>query len=394
MGMKRSSAVVLAAALLAMVAPAARAADPYEIDVILPLTGNLAFVGETQQTAIKAVEAYVNKTGGIDGRPVSFAFHDDQGSPETALQLARALIAQNAAVILGPSSPQGCSAIAPLVAQNGPVLYCLANSGHPLNGGYEFLTLFPYTAQFAVTYDYFHQRRWKRIAYIVSTDGGGQEAEAAMLSTAALPANKDLTFVAKEHFAPGAITVAAQMADIKAANPDAVIFWATGGSAGTLFRAASNAGIDLPAVTSGGNMSANFFKQFGSVLPTNLYFAAVPYYAGSAVNSPATNQAIATLTASLAAENAKPDMIEISAWDPALIVVDALRKLGVNATAAQLHAYLDGLRNWNGVNGTYDFEKYPQRGIGENNVIMVRWDQQQHKGIAVSKLGGAPPVSI
>jgi branched-chain amino acid transport system substrate-binding protein len=373
-----------------MFSPAARAADPYEINVILPLTGSIAFVGTTQLQAIKGVEAYINKTGGIGGRPVSFVIQDDQGDPKTALQLAQNLIAKNVPIILGPSSPQDCAAIQPLIEPKGPVFYCLANSGHPVTGGYEFLTLFPYEAQFAVTYRYFRSRGLKKVAYIVSTDGGGQEAEQAMLSQAALPENKDLQFVDKEHFAPGDISVAAQMARIKAANPDVLIAWATGGAAGTLFRSARDAGIDLPTATSGGNMSANFFKQFGPVLPANLYFAAVPYYAGDAVNTAATNSAIATLTSSLAAENAKPDMIQISAWDPAMVVVDALRKLGPNATAAQLHTYLNGLRGWTGVNGSYDFRTNPQRGVGESNVVMVRWDQQQSKGIAVSKLGGAP----
>ncbi|MGA2395231.1 MAG: ABC transporter substrate-binding protein [Candidatus Lustribacter sp.] len=390
MNLKRVAAAALAATVVAIVAPAARAAEPYEINVILPLTGSTAFVGSTQQTAIKAVQDYVNKSGGIDGRPVSFVFADDQSDPKTSLQLAQGLIAKNVPVILGPSSPQDCAAIQPLIEAKGPVFYCLANSGHPTTGGYEFLTLFPYEAQFAVTYRYFRQRGLKKIAYIVSTDGGGQEAEAAMLSQAALPENKDLVFVDKEHFAPGDISVAAQMARIKAANPDVVVYWATGAAAGTLFRSARDAGIDLPSVTSGGNMSANFFKQFGPLLPTNLYFAAVPYYAGDAVNAPATNSAIVTLTTSLAAVNAKPDMIQISAWDPAMVVVDALRKIGPNATAAQLRTYMNGLRGWTGVNGSYDYKTNPQRGVGENNVVMVRWDQQANKGIAVSKLGGAP----
>jgi hypothetical protein len=44
---------------------------------------------------------------------------------------------------------------------------------------------------------------------------------------------------------------------------------------------------------------------------------------------------MATLTSSLAAENAKPDMIEISAWGPALSVVGALRKFAPNAGPSQ-----------------------------------------------------------
>ena len=79
--LRRFAAAVLSAASLLLLAPAARAADPYEINVILPLTGSIAFVGTTQLQAIKGVEAYINKTGGIGGRPVSFVIQDDQGDP-------------------------------------------------------------------------------------------------------------------------------------------------------------------------------------------------------------------------------------------------------------------------------------------------------------------------
>ena len=96
------------------------------------------------------------------------------------------------------------------------------------------------------------------------------------------------------------------------------------------------------------------------------------------------------MTSALAAVGAKPDMIEISAWDPALLVVDALRKVGSDATAAKLRAYLNNLRGWVGVNGPYDFRTNPQRGIGVSNIIMVRWDGQANAGVVVSKFGGVP----
>ena len=205
-----------------------------------------------------------------------------------------------------------------------------------------------------------------------------------------MPENKSIQIVAAEHFSPRDLSVAAQMARIKAAKPDVLFAWATGGPAGTLFRGARDAGLDLPSITSTGNLSANFFKQFGPVLPTNLYFAAVSYYAGDAVSSLATKSAIGTLTRELALAGAKPDMIEISAWDPAMLIVDALRKVGTDASAAKLHEYLVNLHGWQGVNGPYDFRANPQRGIGENNIVMVRWDQAQNQGVAVSKLGGSP----
>lgn len=388
--MTRFLAGAFCAALLALIAPAAGAADPYEINVILSLTGAQAFVGTTQQQSIKAVEAYVNKTGGINGRPVDFVFADDQSNPQTALQLAQNLAAKKVPVILGSSGPQQCAAIAPMIAADGPVLYCLANNGNATPGGFEFLTLFPYDPQFVVTFRYMRERGWKRIAYIASIDAGGQDAERALLAAAHLPENKDMQIVDSEHFSQADITAAAQFAKIKAAKPDAIVAWATGTPAGTLFRSARDAGVDVPTFTSPGNLSANFFKQYGSIIPSTLLFAAVPYYAGESNLAPQTKAAVAAMTAQLATVNAKPDMIEISAWDPAMVVVDAFRKIGADANAQKLRTYLNNLKGWTGVNGPYDYKANPQRGIGANNIVIVRYDAASGQGVGVSKPGGEP----
>jgi len=386
--MRRFIAPVLAAAFLALLAPGANAADTYEINVILPLTGNIAFVGADELQSLKSLEAYVNRTGGIGGRPLSFVVADDQNDPKTSVQLVQNLVAKNVPVIIGPSSPQSCAAVAPLI-QNGPVQYCLAQAGSSLPGSYQFWSN-PYDPTFAVTYRYFRERGLHKIAYIVSTDGGGQDAERTILAGAALPENKDMQLVAREHFSPGDLSVAAQMARIKAADPDVLIAWATGTPAGTLLRGAHDAGLDFPTYTSAGNINPNFFKQYGPVLPTNLYFGTNPLYAGDALNVPATRSAIATMTAELAAAGAKPDMTGVAAWDPAMLVVTALRKLGPDASAAKLRDYLVSLRGYVGVNGPYDFRATPQRGLSVNSMVIVRWDPVHNTEVAVSKLGGEP----
>jgi branched-chain amino acid transport system substrate-binding protein len=385
----RIAATVLSAAWIASIAPAATAApEPYEINAILSLTGTVAFVGADQLQALKALEGFVNKSGGIDGRPLSFAVADDQSDVKTSLQLAQGLIAKNVPIILGPSSPQACAAIAPLLTR-GPVMYCIANAGYPTAGGYEFLTLFGFDVQFPVTLRYFRMLGMHKLAYITATDAGGLDAERAILAAAALPENKDIQIVAREHFAPGDLSTTAQMARIKAANPDFLIAWATGTPAGTMFRSAKDiGGLDIPITTSPGNLNAAFFKQYGSMLPTNLYFATVPYYANNALLNPAVKTAIANQTAALAAIGVKPDGLAIGAWDPAVLLVDALRKLGPDASAAKLHDYLVNLRGWVGVNGTYDFRANPQRGLGQNNVIMVKFTSGGN--VAASKFGGVP----
>lgn len=63
----------------------------------------------------------------------------------------------------------------------------------------------------------------------------------------------------------------------------------------------------------------------------------------------------------------RPDIGANQAWDAAYIVIDALRKVGPDATAAQL-------RGWNGINGSYDFAAHPQRGVGGEWIVLQRWD--------------------
>jgi branched-chain amino acid transport system substrate-binding protein len=386
---RRIVAPIIAALALA-VPRAASAADPYQINTILSLTGNIAFVGSTQMQTLKALETQVNAAGGIRGRPLAFVFADDQSSAQAAVQLAHELIAKNVPIILGSSGPTACGAMAPLVAANGPVLYCLANGGDVVPGSYEFFTLMSYESQLAVAVRYFRERGLRRLAYIFATDAGGQGAEKALLTALTLPENKSIELVAQQHFSTGDASTAAQMARIQGEKPDALVAWATGGPAATLFRGARDIGLDVPTVSSPGNLTGAFLKQYASLLPPQLIFPAVPYYASGAPTDPATKAAVAKLTSALEATGTEPDMIAISAWDPAMLLVDALRTLGLDASAPSLRTHLGNLRGWVGADGVYDFHATPQRGIGESNVVMVHWDVQRGSGMAVSNFGGVP----
>jgi ABC-type branched-subunit amino acid transport system substrate-binding protein len=83
-----------------------------------------------------------------------------------------------------------------------------------------------------------------------------------------------------------------------------------------------------------------------------------------------------------------PDGTGQQAWDATLIVVDALRKLGINATAEQLRAEIAGMHGYAGINGIMDFRDGQQRGLQENAAVIVRWNPAKQNWIPVSKPGG------
>ena len=58
--------------------------------------------------------------------------------------------------------------------------------------------------------------------------------------------------------------------------------------------------------------------------------------------------------------------------------------------SAVIHEAMQHLKGFAGVNGIYDFEAIPQRGIGLAGTVVTTWDLQAQTWKVVSHPGGAP----
>lgn len=379
----RAVLICLAFALVAADAPA------LEIHAILPLTGPASFLGQGEGATLRAVEAVVNKQGGIKGRPIRFVVQDDSSSPQVAVQLLNQLIADKVNVVLGSSLTSVCGAMLPIV-KDGPVVYCMSNGIHPPPGSYMFTSAMWTKDMIVADVRYLRERGWTKIAMITSTDATGQDAERSLDEAFARPENKTVKVVAREHFNTTDVSVAAQMARVRAAGPDALIAWSTGTPAATLFRGEQEAGLDLPTLTTAGNLTYVQMKQYGQIIPKELYFAGLPQFAPESVSDKGVKGAVTTYMSSLGEIGIKPDYGQASMWDPAMLVVAALRTLGPTAPPGQIRDYFANLGRWVGADGIYDFRALPQRGLDDGNVIVIRWDPGKATWVGVSRPGGMP----
>ncbi len=386
---RRFAAVAAAFALAFAVPVSTSAADPYDVNVILPLTGPGTFLGKSLTQALDGVASLVNRQGGIGGRPLKFVYFDDQTNPQTSVQLLNEVIAKKVPVVLGSSLVGTCGAMVPLV-KDGPVMYCFSPGLHPAPGSYAFSSSFSTPDLMEASIRYFRERGLNRVALITSTDASGQDAERSLDAVFAKPENKSITVVAREHFNPTDVSVAAQLVRIKAMNPQVLIAWTTGTPAGTVLRGVAETALDVPVMMSTGNATYAQMQQYAQIIPKELYVPGVPGMVPEQVADRATKAAIATFDGMLAAQGVKPDYVHTAAWDPAMIVVAALRSLGPNATADGVRRYIDGLKGWTGINGPYNFAAVPQRGLGETGVIIVRWNAEKATWQGVSKPGGDP----
>ena len=387
--------VACAALLGAPLTGSAQAPSPVTIPVIVPLTGGFSYAGQIGKKTVEALEAHVNKTGGIHGRPVKFVFYDDTGVPQTAVQVTTQAMAEKPIAVIGSMFVALCQAMAP-ITQGKTLQYCYSPGVHPAYGSDMFSASIATDGMATAMLRYMRDKGWKRIASIVSTDASGQDAEARLKEAAALPeiASKGVQLVDLERFNPTDPTVLAQMQRIRAANPDVVVMWTSGAPFGTVVHAFNDAGLNVPAFTTNANLSLTFMKQFADFLPKNLYFPAPAFVAGPDAPGipPKVRDAIKTLYATLKAAGIPIDFVGGNCWDPPSLIVDGLRHLPPNASYEQLKTWILEQRNWPGVSGNYDFTSGAgaQRGLTVKDTLIVRWDAAKQHWDGVSKMGGQP----
>jgi branched-chain amino acid transport system substrate-binding protein len=182
------------------------------------------------------------------------------------------------------------------------------------------------------------------------------------------------------------------MTRIKGSGAEAIIAWTTGAPAATVFRSMGQEAIDLPVAPTSGNQTFAAMKQWQAFLPKQLILASALYppHPPSVKLDPRVDSAQQSMYATLKKRGLKADNMVATSWDAGLIVVAALRKLGINATAAQLRQYIEDLTDFPGVDGIYDFKKYPQRGVGPDASTVTSYDAKTASWVWLSQPGGAP----
>ena len=374
-----------------LLAGSAGAADTASIDIpaLYPMTGPAAFIGQGQSKTLDLIERMVNSHGGIQGHPIHFSIQDDTGNPATAVQLVNGILARKPALFLGPALTAECAAVLPLV-RNGPVAYCMSPGISPPAASHVYSAGMAGPDLIKLYIRYFHRRGWNRIAIITSTDATGQLVDRSFDDALAAPENAGATAVDREHFNATDLSVVGQMAKIKAADPQVLIAWTAGAGFGTLLHGIQETGLDVPVGGGGANMTYTQMEQFKDVLPKQLLFPSVSSLTASGAGPGPIREAQLVYRKVFRDAGIRPDFQNNIAWDPAMIVVDAYRAAGPQATAEQLQAYIQNLHSWAGINGIYDFRDGSQRGITIGVGVIVRWDAKQRDFVAISKLGGYP----
>ncbi len=371
----------------------AASGTPYIVHAIVSETGAGSFLGAAEAKALQVLASQVNASGGIQGHPVKMEIENNETSPSLSVSLASPLVAAKVPFLLVGSLGQTDLPVDAMAGPNGPLVYDLTPVVHPKPGSMVFSAGTPSDFNTQAYLTFFKSKGWTRIAAITSTDANGVNGLTQLKAALALPKFSSIHLVANETFDPSASAVTTQLSVIKAAQPQALVVWTAGTPFGTVLQGISQLGMkSIPTLTTNANQVPAELEHLSNLLPQKLYFfTALLDIPHSQITNPAVRQQVVTFDQAVTAAGGVPSDAWALAWDPAQLLINAVKKLGVSATANQLLNYMQNLHNAPGLFADYNFSVNDHRGILPSDIYITIWNAKDKTfNTLVSGPGGTP----
>lgn len=362
---------------------------PYVFHADLSETGQGSFLGSREAKALKGLVAYLNTKGGVDGHQIQLEIQDNQSSPSTSVSIATQWVSQGVPFIFNGSIAAAAKAVDALAGKSGPVIWDLTPVNPAPPNSYIFSSGISYKLDLEAVLNMLKAKGLTKIAFLNTTDVSGASGWPVMQSLLSEQSNSGFKIVSHQTYDPTAVNVTTQMSVIKAANPQALVIWATGAPFGTALQAQKQLGLDnIPTFSSGGNAVAGEMQHLSSILPQHLYFQSGPLYLQPSSLPSNLAPVVSTFQSIISKAGGHPNDGWGLAYGPALMFVSALNHLGVSATASQLKAFFEKQSAFPSVYGVYHMSTNDHNGITLQSVYMTTWNGKDF--VEASGPGGTP----
>ena len=350
-GMGRNlAAAVLAAALIGAAVPLV--ADDGEIvwGGSVPLTGIYAQAGKLGIVGVEAYVAYLNASGGINGRPVRLVTYDSGSQPEQALAIFKRIMAEEENVVAFYGDSTAFSILsAPEVNERYKVLMggsSLATVlADPQAYPYQVLTGPTYAQMVGILLEYIAGQGDEkgiipRVALFHSNLEFGRDPIPAAKERAA---QLGIEIVAEIETEPAGIDVAPEVLKLRRARPDYVIFH---GYVTTIWpevmAQAVQSGVDATFMGTFWAMEPLIIRQLGPL--ADRYMGVFPYRYYWEQEESATLRLMAQVT-----EAEYLPTYALQGWFSGMILTEAIKRTldaGKELTGDNLKAAIDSIEDW------------------------------------------------
>jgi neutral amino acid transport system substrate-binding protein len=244
-----------------------------KIGGLLPLSGDLASIGQNMPLAARLAIETINACGGVNGKPVTFISEDDQTDPAAGVSAMTKLAGEKVAGVVG-SFASSVSSAAVDIAVRDQIMLISPGSTSPVftdrakKGdfkGYWARTAPPDTYQAAALAALAQKKGFQNVGTVVINNDYGVGFEQAFVNAFTKKGGKITDKEKPVRYDPKAPTLDSEAAAAFAGNPDAVVAVLYAETGSLLLQAAYKQGLTkgvTPLLTDG-VYSEDFTKQVG-----------------------------------------------------------------------------------------------------------------------------------
>jgi branched-chain amino acid transport system substrate-binding protein len=367
------------------------AAEPIKIGFIASITGGASFLGEPEKNTALMVQEWVNKEGGIKGRPIEIIIEDSKSEESQAVLAAKKLIEQSKVVAIVGSSTTGESlAMVPICdkAQIPMVSMAAALKIVTPDEEYDRITKSPRAAfeepkvqrkwifkspqtdhsAVEAIYAYMKKKGITKVGIITVSAGFGATGRAELKRMAP---KYGITLTADEVYGPKDSDMTAQLTRIKASGAQAVINWSVGPTQVVVTKNWKALSMGIPLYQSHGFGSKKNIELAGGAAE------GVIAPLGRLVvwdKLPKNNPQYPVLS-KYAQEYEKRFKAEVSTfgghgYDSLYMVIEALKNVGPDKV--KIRDYLEtNIKKWPGTGGIFNMSATDHTGLDLNAFEMI-----------------------
>jgi len=363
--------ILVLAALLVTPVVGASSKEPYKIGAFLSVTGPNAPLGTPEKETLVMLEKKVNKAGGINGHPIRVIIEDDASDPTTAVKAAKKLVEQDkVCAIIGGSGTGPTMAVISAVTGTAEIPHIACAAGvaitNPLN---KWVFRTAQLDSFAVgrILDYFKKHKINKVAVIYDSNAYGVSGRDQVRN---LAPQAGVTIVDEESFGSKDTDMTVQLTKIRATDAQAVLCWGTNPGPAQVTKNLRQLGITLPLFQSHGVANQEFIDLSqgmaeGVIFPAGKIIVAEQLPAGDP-----QRKVLIQYVKDFEAEFAKPPTtFGGHAWDAFMMIAGALKKVG--SDPAKIRDYIEGIRNFRGIGGVFNYSPTNHDGLTNDAFVMV-----------------------
>jgi branched-chain amino acid transport system substrate-binding protein len=344
---------------------------PYKIGAVLSVTGAQAALGEPEQNVIKMELKRINDAGGINGRQLDVVIADDASDVDKAVAATTRLIEQEKVLAIIGSTGTGQTMQMRGEIDKAKITQMSLAGGLVVTGQFDplvFQTPWSNALVAPVTLEYLKSKGYGKVGLITEDTTFGKDGRQLINTDAA---TYGLTVVADEVFKPTDVDMTAQLTVIKGKAPDVVLMWSSVAASAIVPKTMAQLNMKTPLVGSHGIASQAFVTGAGPAAEGITMFAGkilAPDAYG--VGSEGYKVATSFIDRYKAAYGQPPGSTFAGhAYDGLYLVVEAMKRLPADLTAAQLRDEIEKTKDWQGIGGKFTFSPTDHNGMTKNDLV-------------------------